>query len=1503
MVGDGADAHLQCRGDLAHRATVDDEREQLAVAVGQRVRRGDQLGQFDTRQRVVHGLHRPIESIAGHGLHDEHAAVRPDERVVLGVAQQPRSDVERPALDRIGADDRPRCGEQLVERLGTPLGPLRPPSGGRGETRQQSLQHHPSRQVVGMPHGHQAAEHFVLGRHLVGARARRLVPVAQTCGGDQFVERLEPHPEPPASSPAHNDRSMVEGLPFTGQADEEGGVRGHDPSVRAATLHTPHTEPHRGPHRGVHLRFSCRMCCDDVPSEGVNCTWRTGPDAGTSIELGVGRHLVGRAPAAPVRCDDPTLEPHHVLLEVLDDGTVHATQLTGRVPVRCSGVPLSGRTLVPADAVLELGSSTLQLGAVATAVSPAMVRPDGTVVRGPRAVPDWTPIELTEPTSPADDTHDIGGLLPAALGLVGAAVLATVLHQPMFLLFGALGSVVAFGSWLAQHLGARRARTRRRAEHAAALAAYELALDADRNAFDRAHRHSVPTVVTARDAVATRSLWARRAAHPDAFRVSIGLGDVAWRTLGQHVAHLPSLPVAADLGPGARLAFTGPGADGVARAVVVQLATSCGPADLRLVIVTRDAARWNGLRGLPQLVLPDGEAAIVGEAGLADALEQLDGGIHVVIVTDMADALATRTGPLRRALGDAALLAVVDDGDGVPPLCTAVLTLRHGPMARWVPDTTVSLLPTPVRVAGFGVAATVAHTTALCGLRDPEDAAAAGRLPRTVDLVSLLGTGPLDANTIAAGWSDVDTPFAPCTPLGVAADGIVDVDLVRDGPHALLAGTTGAGKSELLRSLVLGLAVRVAPSQLQLVLVDYKGGATFDDLTALPHVVGVVTDLDDALADRALRSLHAELRRREAVLREHAAADLPSLRIRAPHVEMPRLVIVVDEFAALVAEQSEFLHALVGVAQRGRSLGVHLLLATQRPQGVISDDIRANTNLRIALRLHDAADAIDVVGDRSPAQLPRRIPGRAVMRLGADEHVVFQTAHVADAAVVVDAVCAAAALPSTVASTWPAPWAAPLPDRLHRHELPSDAIGWCDDPDRQCRTPLQWSPDDGSVVVAGSPGSGATSTLRLLAIRALARRDVHVHVLAASADVAWDALAAHPRGVVVALHETERVARLLHRLRLPSADGVHRVVVIDGLDAVRRTLDTTDTIETFDALDHVLGTVHDTVLVSTTRPGTVPAALLARCAHRWVMHLHDAHDAAILGVSASQVPRAIAGRVQLAEVGLTAQLVEPSALLHSVERPADAIDAGQRVDPLDVVPSVVAAATLPVGERRDGDQVLPIGVDVTTGQVRCITVPDGDHVLVLGGGRCGRSTTLNRLATAWRQAHPDGTVVAVLPRRSAFDRGGAHLVVRVATELHELDDATGAVLVVCDDAELIDDPDGLLASLAAGRADGLTIVAAARADALRQRYGHWTNHVRHGRLGVVAAGGGDADGELLSAVLPRRLPARARPGLMWIVDHDGHHLVQVAQDPDVTEAQPLEPGGSATPRDVRLATR
>jgi len=883
--------------------------------------------------------------------------------------------------------------------------------------------------------------------------------------------------------------------------------------------------------------------------------------------------------------------------------------------------------------------------------------------------------------------------------------------------------------------------------------------------------------------------------------------------------------------------------------------------------------------------------------------------------------LATRTSPLRRAIGDErsdALIVVMSDVDpsadaAVPHVCRSVLTTSSGPTARWVPDVQRTMLPQQVRLVGVGERTMARCSAAIRGLIDPEDPLSlASVVPREFSLAMLLqrGDNPITPSAIAASWAAAGPDPSPRTAIGVAADGVVDIDLVRDGPHGLIAGTTGSGKSELLRSLVVGMAATVSPEHLTFVLVDYKGGATFDACAALPHVVGVVTDLDDQLADRALRSLHAELRRREALLREHGAADLGELRAHLTSATLPRLVVVIDEFAALVAEQPTFLHALVGIAQRGRSLGVHLLLATQRPNGVITDDIRANTNLRLALRLQDTADAIDVVGIAAPAHLPRGIPGRAVLRLGADDHLTFQTAHCTAATAngrettltaLVRAICDAARLAGL--SPGRAPWMPPLPATF-LGDTPGDAagaLGLIDEPDLQRTMPLRWSLPDGRLAVVGSAGSGVTSTLLTVADQTLsADADADVYVLDARGDHRWTGLEEHPRCVaVVQLHEPERLHRLLHRLQV-QVQGTRREVtatllIIDGLDALRRALDDLNTAAEYDALELILAdgqTAGITVVAGAESAAALPVAFLNRCPARWVLHLHDPHDAALLGIAAKHVPPAVPGRIVIAGSDSMAQVVSP----RSVSLPATRMVSPSAAHPIAVVPAHVGDADLPQSCATDGVTSLYLGIEFTAGEPFALEIPDGEHVLLVGTARSGRSTGLARIAMAWSQAHADGWVGAVLPRRSTFPRQLADRCAVDAPAIAALLDelmaclASGPALLVIDDAEAVDDAGARLAGLATA-SNGLCIAAAGRPDALRQTYGHWSGALRRSRLGLVATGGTDLDGDLLSMQIPRRSPVPARPGLWWVADGGAVRLMQLAVDDRQVAASRGRPAG------------
>ena len=230
--------------------------------------------------------------------------------------------------------------------------------------------------------------------------------------------------------------------------------------------------------------------------------------------------------------------------------------------------------------------------------------------------------------------------------------------------------------------------------------------------------------------------------------------------------------------------------------------------------------------------------------------------------------------------------------------------------------------------------------------------------------------------------------------VGSAGDGPLALDLRLHGPHALVGGTTGSGKSELLQTWILAMASAHSPQRVTFLLVDYKGGSAFRECVHLPHTVGLVTDLSPHLVRRALRSLGAELTYREHLFAAKHVKDLQELERTGDPETPPSLVIVVDEFAALVHEVPEFVDGVVNVAQRGRSLGLHLVLATQRPAGVIKDNLRANTNLRLALRMADESDSDDVLGSAVAAHFDPALPGRTVSKTGPGRLVPFQAGYV-----------------------------------------------------------------------------------------------------------------------------------------------------------------------------------------------------------------------------------------------------------------------------------------------------------------------------------------------------------------------------------------------------------------------------------------------------------------------------------------------------------------------------
>ncbi|MGA5363188.1 FtsK/SpoIIIE domain-containing protein [Streptomyces purpurascens] len=478
----------------------------------------------------------------------------------------------------------------------------------------------------------------------------------------------------------------------------------------------------------------------------------------------------------------------------------------------------------------------------------------------------------------------------------------------------------------------------------------------------------------------------------------------------------------------------------------------------------------------------------------------------------------------------------------------------------------------------------------LSPLRDISGETEDSALPGSSRLLDVLQLEPPTSDAIVARWRMGGQ--STLAVIGESYDGAFGLDIRKDGPHGLIAGTTGSGKSELLQTIVAALAVANTPENMTFVLVDYKGGAAFKDCVHLPHTVGMVTDLDAHLVERALESLGAELHRREHILAAADAKDIEDyqdlVRRDPSHQPVPRLLIVIDEFASMVRDLPDFVTGLVNIAQRGRSLGIHLLLATQRPSGVVSPEIRANTNLRIALRVTDGGESSDVIDSPEAGHISKNTPGRAYARLGHASLVPFQSGRVggrrpgaADPAVLMpwvgpltweDLGRAALVKPKAEAREEEeitdlkvlvdtirdansslgippqhSPWLPALDETLLLDDvelpafaggpgkLPPAPYGIEDLPASQARRPVAVDFSSfGHLMIGGAPRSGRSQVLRTLAgsiARTHSIADVHLYGIDCG-NGALNALTRLPHcGAVVGRNQTERVVRLVNRLK------------------------------------------------------------------------------------------------------------------------------------------------------------------------------------------------------------------------------------------------------------------------------------------------------------------------------------------------------------------------------------
>jgi S-DNA-T family DNA segregation ATPase FtsK/SpoIIIE len=595
---------------------------------------------------------------------------------------------------------------------------------------------------------------------------------------------------------------------------------------------------------------------------------------------------------------------------------------------------------------------------------------------------------------------------------------------------------------------------------------------------------------------------------------------------------------------------------------------------------------------------------------------------------------------------------------------------------------------------------------------------------------------------------------------------------------------------------------------------------------------------------------------------------------------------------------------------------VHLVLATQRPGGVVTDDIRANTNLRIALRVASVAEAVDVVGDPMPASFPRDRPGRAAVRLGADDLTIVQVAStqhpptggagrggrvpvarvvvapvdepfcatrpVTDSAEtadeldrLVDAIAEAAARRGLPGPT--PPWCAPLPSHVNVADLlqPGDH-GLLDDPDHQTRRRLVWDPARGHLLVVGAVGAGCTSTLLVVAA---GLADVEVVVIDAIGDARWET-AAPALGAVVRVTETERLVRAVHsvsheiatRRRATEECRSLIVVVIDGVGAVRSVLGDLDH-ELLDEFDRILAdgpSVGVVVAAAAADMASVPLGLVTRSVQRWVLRLADPLDGALLGVPSAEVPahRSPPGRVVALPERLTGQVLCPDQLTWPTVSP---LTFG-RWRPL---PERVESADLGEVMEDGAAVVVPIGLGWTHHEPVGVRCEPREHLLVVGAPRSGRSTVLDHVVRCWTQAGADRVAIVLrgrspvhLPAQESSARSGGAVVAvgSAADAVAEVERALAercSPLLAVDDADRVDDPTGRLAAVLASGAVGSVVTG--RAEALRSAYGHWTSVVRRSRTGLVLGRLVGADADVLGVLVPRRVGVPDAPGRGWLI--------------------------------------
>lgn len=1334
---------------------------------------------------------------------------------------------------------------------------------------------------------------------------------------------------------------------------------------------------------------------------GVSVYVVGGLDAGRSLPLTPGRNMIGRSPQCRIVLGTPGVSREHCTL-ILNGTSAQVIDLASKVGTWLGGESVTDTRQINAEQLLEVGDNHLLI-----AVEPAGddrplgldltrdVTPAGVIAfnRPPRRhrIADESTVRPPEaPTQAANAPFNIAAILSP---IAAAGVTAGVTGHAAYALMGLASPVMLVANlYETRHRGKRSMRrgVRQFEERLDALR-QQLASRADADADILRDRAPHLVEVLRRAADPSERLWERRPGHDDFMAVSLGYSDISWvppvetgyRELAPEVAEIIAgsatmcgVPVTADLRPGDAFGLVGDrrAVLAVVRALVCQSAVHQGPADLSIALLARpDTARdWDWIKWLPhtrdargrgdQRLLATGGrprnelapdvAQVINAVSLRFSIPADKAGaqeISLLIIDDL-DLFAGRGAPARALLKDGrrvTSIVIAPTRDQLPAACSVVLDVHGEGGAATLYRSRIG-----DEVENFLSAGISEHTARTCArslarFEDPDLIVPGGSIPDECALLPLLGLTEAQPEDIARRWSAHPPGSNLSTPIGLTTDGVMNIDVVDNGPHALIGGTTGSGKSELLRSLIAGMASLAPPESLAFVLIDFKGGETFHDFGDLPHLAGMATDLDEHLAERALRCLDAELSRREQQRNALGIRDIRDQTERAAPADlrpMPRLVVVIDEFGEMAGRLPGLLDSLDSIARRGRTLGMHLILATQKPAGVVSSYVASNVDMKIALRVQGPEDSSEVIGIPDAAFILRSQPGRAMIRFAANrvspvqtafggaplrppDMTAVETAHFVlgrtsripgpgsarigpgetDIERLLSLISAAShghRRPESV-------WLDPLPAVLPLAELPPVApphlaIGLIDDPEHQRQFPLAWNLDGGNLLIYGGVGTGKTHTLLTIAAAlASAATPDRAHMFAL--DFGSGLLAQLERfphtGAVIPAADIERQERLVtylgaelsRRRALPSAERQNEpriVLLIDNYGALAAAHGELFGQGLPDDLVRIYSDgpgvgIH--TAVTADRVGAIPNAYASVTQQKVVLQLADPLDYTSVGLSARTRPTFTPGRGLLAPAGLELQVAAPSELeetgASAHDRPPET-NAARRITalPTRLFHSALLAASGPA-HCQSRPWLMPIGLTDATLEAATLPLYDGEHIVIAGPPRSGRSSVLTILALQLLGASGPAVRAIALRPSPLRDVPGIQVATTSKQALATLHETAATspntpVVLFIDDAELLGELDEELKQLIARRAPEHHLCIAARSDVLRVSYGHWTQEARKSRLGVLLRPDLDLDGALLSVQLPRKRRAADRPGLGYLAVNGEVTLAQFAA-PDV----------------------